>query len=203
MGCPIFVIPGLKIPHARNSIAKSEYNPLQPSVHSSPLINYSALLACIGHRHHCACATIRSKSSVGYRRARKIQISHESRERARAGIVYYVRREEKFLLPWNIYYFSSHRGWKCHISVSEPGGNEALSARCEEKHFSTMAFLRSRPPRWCCTPEWENDRVSSISTVVFFFMPDFLYNLINWKPKLVDPLFWFILLFFYLTLFVK
>ena len=64
------------------------------------------------------------------------------------GIVYYAPREKKsrrlgcqftravdcpILLPWSVYYFSSHRGRKCHISVSEPGGNEALSARCEEK----------------------------------------------------------------------
>ena len=57
-------------------------------------------------------------------------------------IVYYAPREEIYsppiLLPWNVYYFSSHRGRKCHISVLEPGGNEALSARCEEHQLSRV-----------------------------------------------------------------
>ena len=62
-------------------------------------------------------------------------------------IVYYAPREEKTwtvhssceLTPEpkarSVYYFSSHRGRKCHISVSETGGNEALTARCEEKYI--------------------------------------------------------------------
>ena len=43
-------------------------------------------------------------------------------------IVYYARAVGwPILLPWSVYYFASHRGRKCHISVSKPGGNEALS----------------------------------------------------------------------------
>ena len=74
-------------------------------------------------------------------------------------IVYYAPREEKtwtvnslcklppsqrrrwqtrdvgwpILLPWSVYYFSSHRGRKWHIPVFASGGNGVLSARCEEK----------------------------------------------------------------------
>ena len=37
------------------------------------------------------------------------------------------------LLPWSVYYFSSHRGRKWHIPLFAPGGNGVLSDRCEEK----------------------------------------------------------------------
>ena len=39
------------------------------------------------------------------------------------------------LLSWSVYYFSLHQDRKCHISVSEPGRNEALSTRCEEEYY--------------------------------------------------------------------
>ena len=121
-------------------------------------------------------------------------------------IVYYAPREEKtsprlwlgcqftravdwpILLPWSVYYFSSHRGRKCHISVSEPGGNEALSVRCEELVYYTTREVKSWPVQSTCKlPPEASARVAiyTCSGVVLFIPMLSIRFFIISGPKMV------------------